>query len=92
MVQTYGIASDRGVEIETHAADEHEALLGGNATARQAKREGHATIQSCVGNLANTIIGSGELFYPWKSAKAKLCVGMLTFPLVSAPQPIESVI
>ena len=60
MVQTYGIARGQGAETESHAADEHEALLGRDATARQVKKEGHATIHSCIGNLANTIIGSGE--------------------------------
>lgn len=58
MVQTYGVANNTGAEVEPHTADENEALLGGNTIAK--KHEGHATLQSCVGNLANTIIGSGE--------------------------------
>lgn len=62
MVQTYGVASDHNGSIppEAHSAAEGDALLGAEATPRKPKSEGHATLQSCVGNLANTIIGSGE--------------------------------
>lgn len=64
-VQTYGAADAQVVESNRedgagNAAREDEALLGANATAKQPLREGHATITSSVGNLANTIIGSGE--------------------------------
>lgn len=61
MVQTYGAAAtDRGDAEPRVSVDEHEALLGEDATVREPK-EGRATIHSSVGNLANTIIGSGEL-------------------------------
>jgi len=48
----------RGVE------DEGRALLGSSASRiglvkGEAQREGHATLTSSIGNLANTIIGSG---------------------------------
>lgn len=67
MVQTYGVASDRAAhDTEPHGGDEHEALLGRDASARKPKQEGHATIHSSVGNLANTIIGSGEFSCTWK--------------------------
>ncbi|KIP03412.1 hypothetical protein PHLGIDRAFT_26130 [Phlebiopsis gigantea 11061_1 CR5-6] len=77
MVQTYGAASSREAH-DTHGGDEHEALLGGDATARRQKREGHATIHSSVGNLANTIIGSGMLTFPLALASAGIIPGMIT--------------
>ena len=43
-------------------AGESDALLGVDASARRTKRDGHATLTSSVGNLANTIIGSGQSF------------------------------
>ena len=61
------------VSVEHDDADdgrgaEHEgsALLGSRASSaglvrNKAQTEGHATLTSSVGNLANTIIGSGEL-------------------------------
>jgi hypothetical protein len=61
MVQTYGVANEHEDAVaETNMSAESDALLGAGASARKAKAEGHATLQSCVGNLANTIIGSGE--------------------------------
>jgi hypothetical protein len=62
MVQTYGVASDsHQADAEPQVVgDEHEALLGGDGTARVQKKEGDGTLHSSVGNLANTIIGSGE--------------------------------
>lgn len=63
MVQTYGVAPPNDAEPtqDTTAEGEGSALLGGDATPKRAvKRDGHATIISCVSNLANTIIGSGE--------------------------------
>lgn len=63
MVQPYGVADYSGVDVEARdeAADEVTSLLGGASTGKKAtKREGHATIVSCIGNLANTIIGSGK--------------------------------
>ncbi|EPQ56528.1 AAAP amino acid transporter [Gloeophyllum trabeum ATCC 11539] len=84
MVQrTYGVAPDRedvtgpGVEGET----EQSALLGGDAavgTGAAKKRDGHATLSSSVGNLANTIIGSGMLTFPLAMASAGIIPGMIT--------------
>ena len=70
MVQTYNAVP---VSVEHEDADdgrgaEHEgsALLGSSASSaglvrNKAQKEGPATLTSSVGNLANTIIGSGEL-------------------------------
>lgn len=65
MVQTYGIAPDSGAEpAQAGSTGETNALLGENrdsTTNRDVrKREGHASLGSCISNLANTIIGSGE--------------------------------
>ena len=69
MVQAYHAVP---VSVEHEDADngpgvEHEgsALLGNSASSSglaksNAQNEGHATLTSSVGNLANTIIGSGE--------------------------------
>ena len=64
MVQTYGVvdtpSSRGGQESLLHSAvGESDALLGADATPRKPLKDGHATLQSSVGNLANTIIGSG---------------------------------
>ena len=65
-VPTYGVAeetSPHGIDTEpaSHGpSGESDALLGERSQEPLIKkREGHATIQSSVGNLANTIIGSG---------------------------------
>lgn len=61
MVQAYGIApaeEHEGVQPRLDAG-ESDALLGANASIRRPERDGHATMSSSVGNLANTIIGSG---------------------------------
>ena len=65
MVQTYGVAADseHGTNNDLQHTAESDALLGGDSTVRKPKSEGHATLQSCVGNLANTIIGSGACYY-----------------------------
>ena len=61
MVQTYGVANgSEEVVQDAHLSAESDALLGSDASARKHKEDGHATIHSSVGNLANTIIGSGE--------------------------------
>lgn len=62
MVQTYGAVPDGGIEPVNIISGDREdaALLGGDGTIKRAgKAEGHATIVSCISNLANTIIGSG---------------------------------
>ena len=62
MVQTYGVANEHedATNEASLTAAESDALLGGDASVRKPQVEGHATLHSCVGNLANTIIGSGE--------------------------------
>lgn len=60
MVQTYGIASENDSATIIVGDREDSTLLGSDSTARLAKVDGHATIVSCVSNLSNTIIGSGE--------------------------------
>ena len=49
-----------GVDVEPRTSNEGDALLGVEASARRTKRDGHATLSSCISNLSNTIIGSGE--------------------------------
>lgn len=63
MVQPYGATDNSGVDIEARddTAGEDTSLLGAATTGKKVtRREGHATIVSGVGNLANTIVGSGE--------------------------------
>jgi len=63
MVQPYGTADNSGVDVEARddATGEETSLLGAASTGRKVmKREGHATMVSGIGNLANTIVGSGE--------------------------------
>ncbi|KAH8103989.1 transmembrane amino acid transporter protein-domain-containing protein [Cristinia sonorae] len=83
MVQTYGVASESPTTADpiVHAGvapGEGDALLGSDATPRKPLREGHATLQSSVGNLANTIIGSGMLTFPLALASAGIIPGMIT--------------
>ena len=52
------------VDDERGTEDEGSALLGSRASSvrlakNEVQKEGHATLTSSVGNLANTIIGSG---------------------------------
>ena len=69
MVQTYGVARANAVDSGT-GQEEQAALLGGDSAPSSVKpldkRDGHASLISCISNLANTIIGSGALFslYP----------------------------
>ncbi|KAI0343286.1 vacuolar amino acid transporter 5 [Trametopsis cervina] len=80
MVQTYGVANEHGEEVipDANMSAESDALLGGEASARKPKAEGHATLQSSVGNLANTIIGSGMLTFPLALAASGIIPGMIT--------------
>lgn len=85
MVQTYGIAPNRsGIEPPTAGnSEETNALLGGDGVqtvSRHAtgKREGHASLISCISNLCNTIIGSGMLTFPMAMASAGIIPGVLT--------------
>ncbi|OSX64234.1 hypothetical protein POSPLADRAFT_1045325 [Postia placenta MAD-698-R-SB12] len=81
MAQTYGVAPADDHEDAQRPVDgvgESDALLGADASARKPKREGHATLSSSVGNLANTIIGSGMLTFPLAMASAGMIPGMIT--------------
>lgn len=64
MVQTYGIVSDSTTDPiragNSEESQETNALLGKPAMADSGGKEGHATVFSCISNLLNTIIGSGE--------------------------------
>lgn len=63
MVQPYGSTNHSGVDVEARddTAGEETSLLGTASTGRKVtKREGHATMVSGIGNLVNTIVGSGE--------------------------------
>lgn len=65
MTASYGIAPKDSTEPELslarpdHDAEETDALLGRDVVAKPILRDGHATLHSSIGNLANTIIGSG---------------------------------
>ncbi|EKM50015.1 uncharacterized protein PHACADRAFT_130518 [Phanerochaete carnosa HHB-10118-sp] len=79
MVQTYGTAATGRSDAEPRMSlDEREALLGDGATAKTPKKEGLATLHSSVGNLANTIIGSGMLTFPLALGSSGIIPGMLT--------------
>lgn len=77
MVQTYGVAEEndgaRGQEeiVDSAQGEETSALLGSGSTAKgiATKSDGPASLTSSVGNLANTIIGSGA--FPVNYLKAK---------------------
>ena len=63
MVQPYGATNYSGVDVEARddTVGEDTSLLGAASTGKKViKREGHATMVSGIGNLANTIVGSGE--------------------------------
>ncbi|KAL4250211.1 amino acid/polyamine transporter 2 family protein [Abortiporus biennis] len=84
MVQSYGTThstpgpSSRPIESVQRTSGEHEALLGDDASVKKSLRDGHATLQSSIGNLANTIIGSGMLTFPLALASAGIIPGMIT--------------
>ena len=61
MARGYGIVTES--LAEPGARGEQSALLGGNrdtSIEHPAKPDGHASVISCISNLTNTIIGSGE--------------------------------
>ena len=63
MVQTYGVAQYNAGDPTNHVPGDGEesTLLGEDATVeRPGRTDGHASIISCVSNLSNTIIGSGD--------------------------------
>ncbi|KAG2364843.1 transmembrane amino acid transporter protein-domain-containing protein [Suillus spraguei] len=73
MVQKYGavltVAADAAI-----GNNESSALLAGNATPSVQQKEGHASMLSSVSNLANTIMGSGQL----AMASSGIIPGILT--------------
>jgi hypothetical protein len=61
MVEKYGVARENGSGPREDAeAGEGSPLLAGPSTKFDVHSGGNATIVSCVSNLSNTIIGSGE--------------------------------
>jgi hypothetical protein len=63
MVQPYGATDYGGADVEArdNTASEDTSLLGSGSTGKNPiKLRGHATVISSIGNLTNTIIGSGE--------------------------------
>ena len=61
MVEKYGVARENGsVPREDPEAQEGSPLLAGPSTKFDVHSGGNATIVSCVSNLSNTIVGSGE--------------------------------
>ncbi|THH05401.1 hypothetical protein EW145_g4823 [Phellinidium pouzarii] len=84
-VQTYGVAEDRedrddGTQTETVHSGESSALLGVDAIQKRTptKPDGAAGLTGSVGNLANTIIGSGMLTFPLAMASAGIIPGMIS--------------
>ncbi|GBE86648.1 transmembrane amino acid transporter protein-domain-containing protein [Sparassis latifolia] len=80
MVQTYGAvrAHSNGVDIERRdGAREGDALLGTEASPKPL-HDGQASLASSIGNLANTIIGSGMLTFPLAMASSGIIPGMIT--------------
>lgn len=78
MARSYGIApTDREDVVEDR---DNAPLLGaGPPKAVEADQEdGHATIVSCVGNLANTIMGTGMLTFPLVMASGGIIPGAIT--------------
>lgn len=68
MPRTYGVANDSGgPEEATGLPNAYTSLLGTNIETgahNQLKSEGTASIASGVGNLSNTILGTGILAFP----------------------------
>ena len=63
MAQPYGAAAHSRVDVEARdeIASEDSPLLGVSATRKKtSEKQGRATLVSSIGNLTNTIVGSGE--------------------------------
>lgn len=95
MVRTYGTNGPGRTsgEIEPvveeghgeHEVNDSAPLLGADASGKiEAVEEGSGSIRSSVGNLANTIIGSGMILRTASRSDSRsiFIIGMLTFPLV----------
>ncbi|KAG6866585.1 hypothetical protein C0991_002073 [Blastosporella zonata] len=57
MVQTYGVARANDADPSGSGAGEGSALLG--TWQKIEKKDGHASVVSCISNLTNTIMGTG---------------------------------
>ncbi|KAG6886240.1 hypothetical protein C0993_010802 [Termitomyces sp. T159_Od127] len=80
MVQTYGAVRPPAYaesEPGPSSGSEQSALLGGERDT-SVQRDGHASLTSCVSNLANTIMGTGMLTFPLAMASAGMIPGVLT--------------
>lgn len=68
MVQTYGVARTADDREASGAGEETSRLLdddrGEAGVHSKNAPQGHASMASCIGNLTNTIIGSGTLQFP----------------------------
>jgi hypothetical protein len=65
MAQTYGVAHAGSAEPRaptTRGSAEDDSLLLQQDMVKPDGAEGHASLSGCVGNLTNTIIGSGACF------------------------------
>lgn len=79
--ETTPALSDGVQENENEVLDESRALLGRAGEPQNkpdSKKDGHATLVSCISNLLNTIIGSGMLTFPLAMASSGLIPGMIT--------------
>ncbi|CAE6382011.1 unnamed protein product [Rhizoctonia solani] len=75
MARSYGVAP---VDRDDTVADNDNAPLLGAGAPRAEEEDGHATIVSCVGNLANTIMGTGMLTFPLVMASGGILPGVVT--------------
>ncbi|KAM6497076.1 vacuolar amino acid transporter 5 [Amanita muscaria] len=79
MVQTYGVAPNT---VAGEGSDESSALLGSDRHVPLEpvtyKKEGYASLTSCVSNLSKTIIGSGMLTFPLAMASAGIIPEVIT--------------
>lgn len=81
MAQSYGSAAHSRVDVEARdeIASEDSPLLGVSTTMKKIpEKQGRATLVSSIGNLANTILGSGMLSLPLALASAGVIPGTFT--------------
>lgn len=81
MVQPYGATDYSAIDVEARDefAGEDTSLLGSHPTGKEmVEPKGLATLTSSIGNLTNTIIGSGMLTLPLALASAGIIPGALT--------------
>ncbi|CAE6512315.1 unnamed protein product [Rhizoctonia solani] len=75
MARSYGVAP---VDRDDTVADNDNAPLLGVGAPKAEEEDGHATIVSCVGNLANTIMGTGMLTFPLVMASGGILPGVVS--------------